>query len=67
MLLSLNEKKKQKTKNKKCEKNKQTTTKQTKTATTYNSPSLEHRWRCYQAIAQNDQHGGPTSLVPLSP
>ena len=57
--------KKQRIKNSK--KKKQTTTKQTKTATTYNSPSLEHRWRCYQAIAQNDQHGGPTSLAPLSP
>ena len=59
-----NKNKKQTIKN---SKKKQTTTKQTKTATTYNSPSLEHRWRCYQAIAQNDQHGGPTSLAPLSP
>ena len=61
MLLSLKKQKERK------QKKKQTTTKQTKTATTYNSPSLEHRWRCYQAIAQNDQHGGPTSLAPLSP
>ena len=43
------------------------TTKQTETATTYNSPCLHHRWRCYQAIALNDQQIGPTSLALLSP
>ena len=43
------------------------TTKQTKTATTYNSPCLHHMWRCYQAIALNDQQIGPTSLALLSP
>ena len=31
--------------------NKPTTTKQTKTATTYSSPCLHHRWRCYQTVA----------------
>ena len=64
-----------KTKTKKRNKNKQTnkqsnkpaTTKHTKTATTYSSPCLHHRWRCYQAIALNDQQVGPTSLVLLSP
>ena len=29
--------------------------KQTKTRTTYNSPCLHRRWRCYEAIALNDQ------------
>ena len=57
--------------NKKEKENKQTkqqnkTTKQTKSVTTYNNPSLHHRWRCYQAIALNDQQFGPTSLAPLS-
>ena len=47
--------------------NKPTTTKHTKTATTYSSPCLHHRWRCYQAIALNDQQVGPTSLALLSP
>ena len=42
-------------------------TKQAKTATTYNSPCLHHRWRCYQAIALNDQQTGPTSLALLPP
>ena len=64
-----------KTKTKKRNKNKQTnkqsnkpaTTKHTKTATTYSNPCLHHRWRCYQAIALNDQQVGPTSLVLLSP
>ena len=72
MLLSLQEKQ-NKTK-KKHKKNKQTskqsnkpTTKHTKTATTYSSPCLHHRWRCYQAIALNDQQVGPTSLALLSP
>ena len=62
-------KKQQKTKNKQKNKqsNKPTTTKHTKTATTYSSPCLHHRWRCYQAIALNDQQVGPTSLALLSP
>ena len=77
MLLSLQKKTKQnkKNNNKKNQKNKQTnkqsnkptTTKHTKTATTYSSPCLHHRWRCYQAIALNDQQVGPTSLALLSP
>ena len=40
--------------------------KQTKTAATYNSLCLHHSWRCYQAIALNDQKVGPTSLAQLS-
>ena len=48
-------KKKKKTK-------KQTTTKETKTETIYNSACLHNRWRCYHAIALNDQQVGPTSL-----
>ena len=76
MLLSLQKKqknKKQKNKTKKTTKktnkqsNKPTTTKHTKTATTYSSPCLHHRWRCYQAIALNDQQVGPTSLALLTP
>ena len=74
MLLSLRKKqkqKKQKTKqtNKQTNKqsNKPTTTKHTKTATTYSSPCLHHRWRCYHSIALNDQQVGPTSLTLLSP
>ena len=68
MLLSLQKKtnktkKKQKTK----KTNKQTTAKHTKTATTYSSLCLHHRWRCYQAIALNDQQVGPTSLALLPP
>ena len=61
--------KKQQQKNKQTNKqsNKPTTTKHTKTATTYSSPCLHHRWRCYQAIALNDQQVGPTSLALLSP
>ena len=59
-------KKKLKTKNK-TKKTQKTTTKQTKTATTYNSPCLHHRWRCYQVIALNDQQKGPTSLALLLP
>ena len=47
--------------------NKPTTTKHTKAATTYSSPCLHHRWRCYQPIALNDQQVGPTSLALLSP
>ena len=74
MLLSLRKKtNKQKTTKKQTNKqsnkqsNKPTTTKQTKTTTTYSSPCLHHRWRCYQAIALNDQQVGPTSLALLSP
>ena len=77
MLLSLQKKKKKKkkSKNKKTKGNKQTnkqsnkptTTKHTKTATTYSSPCLHYRWRCYQAIVLNDQQVGPTSLALLSP
>ena len=67
MLLSLQKKQKQK-KNKK-QTNKQsnipTTTKHTKTATTYSSPCLHHRWRCYQAIALNDQQVGPCPTVTI--
>ena len=69
MLLSLQkEKQKQKKQNKQRNKqsNKPTTTKHTKTGTTYSSPCLHHRWRCYQAIALNDQQVGPTSLALLS-
>ena len=40
---------------------------QKKTTTTYNSPHFNHRWRCYQATALNDQHVGPTPFTPLSP
>ena len=43
--------------------NKPTTTKHTKTVTTYSSPCLHHRWRCYQAVALNNQQVGPTSLA----
>ena len=73
MLLSLQKKeiqKKKQKKNKQTNKqtNKPTTTpKHTKTATTYSSPCLRQRWRCYQAIALNDQQVGPTSLALLSP
>ena len=66
MLLSLQKK----TKKNKKQTNKQTnkpTTKHTKTALTYSSPCLHHRWRCYQAIALNDQQVGPTALALLSP
>ena len=71
MLLSLRKKQKQKQNKTNKQKNKQshkpTTTKHTKTATRYSSPCLHHRWRCYQAIALNDQQVGPTSLALLSP
>ena len=67
MLLSLVKKKKKKEK-KRIHTHKHTrTTKQTETATTYNSPCLHHRWRCYHAITLNDQQIGPTSLALLSP
>ena len=66
MLLSLKKRKKKK-KQKQKKTNKQTATKQTKTPTTYNSPSLHHRWRYYQEITLNDQQVGPTSLLLLSP
>ena len=52
-------------------KQKTTTTKETKTKetkeTTYSSPCLHHKWRCYQAIALNNQQIGSTSLALLSP
>ena len=75
MLLSLQKKQKNKKKKQQQQTNKETnkqsnkprTTKHTKTATTYSSPCLHHRWRCYQAIALNDQQVGPTSLALLSP
>ena len=71
MLLSLRKKtnKKNTTKQKNKQTNNQTNQQQqnTKTATTYISPCLHHRWRCYQAIALNDQQVGPTSLALLSP
>ena len=69
MLLSLRKKKKKKKKKRQTNKqsNKRTTTKHTKTATTYSSPCLHHIWRCYKAIALNDQQVGPTSLALLSP
>ena len=72
MLLSLPKKnKKQTNKKNKTKTNKQSnkpiTAKHTKTATTYSSPCSHHRWRCYQAIALNDQQVGPTSLALLSP
>ena len=60
MLLSLKKKHKKKT-------NKPTTIKHTKTAATYSSLCLHHRWRCYQANALNDQQVGPISLALLSP
>ena len=63
MLLSL-QKKANKT-NK--ESNKPTTTKHTKTATIYSIPCLHHRWRCYHAVALNDQQVGATYLALLSP
>ena len=65
MLLSLQKKKKKKTTNK--QSNKPTTTKHINTATTYSIPGLHHRWRCYQAIALNDQQVGHKSLALLSP
>ena len=55
-----------KCKQKKTKHKKEIATKETKTETTYNSPFLHHRWRCYQAIALNDQQLGPTSLTLLS-
>ena len=74
MLLSLRKKKekkrkknKQTSKQKNKQSNKPTTTKLTKTATTYSSPCLHHRWICYQAIALNDQQVGHTYLALLSP
>ena len=73
MLLSLQKNNKKKNNKKQTIKqtnkqsNEPTTTKHKKTATTYSSPCLHHRWRCYQAIALNDQQVGPTSLALLSP
>ena len=56
MLLSL-QKKTSKQTNKQTKNNENTQ----KTGTTYSSPCLHHRWRCYQAIAMNNQQVGPTS------
>ena len=69
MLLSLRKKTTQSKTNKQTNKqsNKPITAKHTKTATTYSSPCLHHRCRCYQEIALNDQQVGPTSLALLSP
>ena len=67
MLLSLQKKTKKTNKQTNNQINKPTTTKHTKTATTYSSTCLHHRWRCYQAIALNDKQVGPTSLALLSP
>ena len=72
MLLSLKKTNKKKTtknnnNNNKHQQQQQATIKQTKTATTYNSPCLHHKWRCYQAIALNDHKVGPTSLALMSP
>ena len=38
-------------------------TKQIKSVTTYNSPCLHRRWRCYQVIALNDRQVGLTSVM----
>ena len=68
-LLSLKKqgtKKKNKTKQNQQQQQQQTTSKQIKTAAKYYSPCLHGRWRCDQAIAQNDQQLGPTSLALLS-
>ena len=73
MLLSLQKKNKKNNKitnkqtNIQSNKTNKPTTKHTKTATTYSSPCLHHRWRCYLAIAPNDQQVGPTSLALRSP
>ena len=67
MLLSLLYLKKTKKKQKTNKQTNKPTTKHTKTALTYSSPCLHHRWRCYQAIALNDQQVGPTALALLSP
>ena len=67
MLLSLQKKPNKNKKQTNKQSNKPTTTKHTKAATTYSSPCLHHRWRCYQAIALNDHQVGPTSLALLSP
>ena len=62
-----NKKQQQTNKQKNKQSNKPRTTKHTKTATTYSSSYFHHRWRCYQAIALNDQQVGPRSLALLSP
>ena len=67
MLISLQKKQNKTNKQTNKQSNKPTTTKHTKTATTYSSLCLHHRWRCYQVIALNDQQVGPTSLALLSP
>ena len=40
--------------------------KRNKTATTLNSSCSHHRWRCYPAIALNDEQIGHISLALLS-
>ena len=55
MLLTLQKKQQKKQKQTNKQSNQPTTTKHTKTATRYSSPCLHYRWRCYQAIALNDQ------------
>ena len=50
MLLSLQKKNKKKNKQTNKQSNKPITAKHTKTATTYSSPCLYQRWRCYEAI-----------------
>ena len=67
MLLSLKKTPKNPPKKQETKTDKETTTKQTKTVTAYNSFCLHHRWRCYQEIALNDQQIGRTSLSLLSP
>ena len=62
MLLSL----KNKNKNKKKDKTNKQQNKQ-KQQHHIIAPCLHHLWRCYQAIALNDQQVGPTSLASLSP
>ena len=66
MLLSLKNNIKKSNKETIKKKNKQTTTIQTNTTAIYSSLRLDHRWRCCQAIALNDQLVVPTSLAPLS-
>ena len=64
MLLSLqNKQKKNKQTSKQTTQQQQNTQKQQQ----HSSPCLHHRWRCYHAIALNDQQVGPTSLALLPP
>ena len=54
-----------KTNKRKNKRKKQTTTKQTKSAITYNNHCLHHSQRCYQAVALKDQQVRSTSLARL--